>query len=103
MQINPQYDKLRIRGINPEMEAKLDMMFNGAVATGKYVWAPSSGLPPPQNGVAPKDDVISLEGSVDSEESDPNEIGQVTQITKEIGKKRANDQIDAQAMKGKKR
>ncbi|KAL6146121.1 hypothetical protein ACLB2K_056804 [Fragaria x ananassa] len=72
IQINPQYVKLRVRGINPDMEAKLDMMFNGAVATGKYAWAPSSDLPPPQNEKAPKDNVISLDDNLDYEEFDLN-------------------------------
>ncbi|KAL6130599.1 hypothetical protein ACLB2K_068978 [Fragaria x ananassa] len=101
IQINPQYAKLRVRGINPEMEAKLDMMFNGAVATGKYAWTPSSGLPPPQN-MSVHDDVIPLEVSGDSEEPDPNEIAEVTQFYKEMGKKRTNEQLDTQTLKGKK-
>ncbi|XP_061999497.1 uncharacterized protein LOC133716866 [Rosa rugosa] len=101
IQINPQYAKLLVRGINPEMEAKLDMMFNGVVATGKYAWAPSSDLPPPQNSQAPMDEVIALEDNLDSEEFDPNESPQLAQVTKEIGKKRANCELDTKELKRK--
>ena len=95
---------MRVRGINPEMEAKLDMMFNGVVATGKYAWAPSSDIPPPQNGQASKDDFISLENDLESEDFDLNESPQLAQVTKEIGKKRNtnNGQLDTEGMKGKK-
>ena len=84
------------------MEAKLDMMFNGAVATGKYAWAPSSDLPPPQNEKAPKDNVISLDDNLDYEEFDLNESPQSAQVTKETGKKRANGQLDTEGLKEKK-
>nr|XP_011460976.1 PREDICTED: uncharacterized protein LOC105350510 [Fragaria vesca subsp. vesca] len=102
IQINPQYAKLRIRGINPDMEVKLDMMLNGAVATGKYAWAPSSDLPPPQNEKAPKDNIISLDDNLDYEEFDLNESPQSAQVTKETGNKRANGQLDTEGLKEKK-
>ncbi|KAK9938946.1 hypothetical protein M0R45_015657 [Rubus argutus] len=41
IQVNPEYAKLRKRGINSEMEEKLDRMFMNITATGAHAWAPS--------------------------------------------------------------
>ncbi|KAM5547699.1 L10-interacting MYB domain-containing protein-like [Rosa sericea] len=46
IQDNPKYAKLRKKGINPDLEEKLDMMFQQVTASGVHAWAPSSGVLP---------------------------------------------------------
>ncbi|KAI0488654.1 hypothetical protein KFK09_028493 [Dendrobium nobile] len=42
----PNAKKFRFNGIPPELEEKLDLMFNRIVATGENVWIPSYGVLP---------------------------------------------------------
>lgn len=49
--------------INPEFEAKLDMMFLTVTATGAHDWAPSSVVLPPDSGEA-----FNVEVSLDSDD-----------------------------------
>ncbi|KAM5554047.1 hypothetical protein ABKV19_026000, partial [Rosa sericea] len=46
IQENPEYAKLSKKGINPDLEEKLDMMFQQVTASGVHAWAPSSGVLP---------------------------------------------------------
>ncbi|XP_024190534.1 uncharacterized protein LOC112194541 [Rosa chinensis] len=43
---NPEYAKSLKKGINPDLEEKLDMMFQQVTATSVHAWAPSSGVFP---------------------------------------------------------
>ena len=53
------------RGINPEMEEKLDRMCMNVTATGVHAWAPScSKLPSPKVDIC-EDDAIPVEGGDD--------------------------------------
>lgn len=40
----PSAKKFRYCGIDQELEAKLDTMFSGVVATGEHVWTPTVDL-----------------------------------------------------------
>ncbi|CAN6576854.1 unnamed protein product [Malus baccata var. baccata] len=61
IQINKKYKSLRIKGISPDMEDKLDRMFMNTTATGDHAWAPSSGvLPCENNDESDEDDGIKL-------------------------------------------
>ncbi|KAL6193672.1 hypothetical protein ACLB2K_034756 [Fragaria x ananassa] len=61
-----EYAKFRKKGIAPDFEAKLDMMFGGTTATGEHAYAPSSSLPIPRS----PEQVNNLESSGDSKEDD---------------------------------
>ncbi|CAL8167900.1 unnamed protein product [Prunus armeniaca] len=89
IQINDEYAKLRKKGINPEMEEKLDRMFMNTTATGEHAWAPSCGILPPETEEASMGDVIPLEGSDDSDET----IQAIKNATKK-GKRRAPEQLN---------
>ncbi|KAL6130408.1 hypothetical protein ACLB2K_068787 [Fragaria x ananassa] len=61
-----EYAKFRKKGIAPDFEAKLDMMFGGTTTTGEHAYAPSSSLPIPRS----LEQVNNLESSGDSKEDD---------------------------------
>nr|XP_011459777.1 PREDICTED: uncharacterized protein LOC105350090 [Fragaria vesca subsp. vesca] len=69
IQVNPDYAKFRKKGLNPELEEKLERMFATIIATGEHAWAPSCGNLPAPVADTWKDDVILLKGSDDSEDS----------------------------------
>ncbi|KAM5568201.1 hypothetical protein ABKV19_015989 [Rosa sericea] len=102
IQVNPEYAKLRKKGLNPELEEKLDRMFSNIIATGEHAWAPSCGnLPSPKSDIC-KDDVIPLEGSDDSVDFTPIEINGGKEGVSRRGKKRLTDEAELQAKMEKK-
>ncbi|XP_062002831.1 uncharacterized protein LOC133720506 isoform X3 [Rosa rugosa] len=102
IQVNPEYAKLRKKGLNPELEEKLDRMFSNIIATGEHAWAPSCGnLPSPKSDIC-KDDVIPLEGSDDSVDFTPIERSGGKEGVSRRGKKRLTDEAELQAKAEKK-
>lgn len=67
IQANKELSRFRKKGIPPEFEVKLDKMFSGTCATGKYAYAPSSRLPLPSSPKQHNDDNM-LEDSGDSDD-----------------------------------
>ncbi|XP_020417297.1 uncharacterized protein LOC18779412 [Prunus persica] len=104
IQINAEYAKLRKKGIYPEMEEKLDRMFMSTTATGEHAWAPLCGILPPEIEETSMGDVIPLEGSDDSDDSNPIETIQAIKNATKKGKMRAPEQLNEkqQDKKGRK-
>ncbi|XP_050374692.1 L10-interacting MYB domain-containing protein-like [Argentina anserina] len=107
-QIIGEFARFKKKGISPEFETKLDILFSDITATGKHAWAPSSSIPIP-NSLEEGDNVNYVEGSGDSDERDvsnytrsskrkrseralkdkekvPKKVGGVAQLAKEIGR-----------------
>ncbi|CAL9000370.1 unnamed protein product [Prunus brigantina] len=86
------------------MEEKLDRMFMNTMATGEHAWAPSCGILPPETEEASMGDVIPLEGSDDSNDSNPIEIIQAIKNATKKGTRRAPKQLNKkqQDKKGRK-
>ncbi|XP_050369117.1 L10-interacting MYB domain-containing protein-like [Argentina anserina] len=64
-----EFARFKKKGISPEFETKLDILFSDITATGKHAWAPSSSIPIP-NSSEECDNVNYVEGSGDSDERD---------------------------------
>ncbi|XP_050379505.1 uncharacterized protein LOC126796822 [Argentina anserina] len=102
-----EFARFKKKGISPEFETKLDILFFDITATGKHAWAPSSSIPIP-NSSEEGDNVNYVEGSGDSDERDvsnytrsskrkrseralkdkekiPKKVGGGAQLAKEIG------------------
>ncbi|KAB2610858.1 hypothetical protein D8674_018890 [Pyrus ussuriensis x Pyrus communis] len=78
-----EYGKLRKKGISPEMEDKLDRMFSSTVATGEHVWAPSSGVLPPESREESG-------GQIDSYDEEETETMQDLRQARELRKKKVD-------------
>ncbi|KAL6218054.1 hypothetical protein ACLB2K_011271 [Fragaria x ananassa] len=91
IQVNPDYAKFCKKGLNPELEEKLERMFATIIATGEHAWAPSCGNLPAPVADTWKDDVILLEGSDDSEDSTQIGINGGKEGVSKRGKKRMKE------------
>ncbi|KAI5324282.1 hypothetical protein L3X38_033355 [Prunus dulcis] len=76
------------------MEEKLDRMFMNTTAIGEHAWAPSCGILPLETEEASMGDVIPLEESDDSYDSNPIEIIQAIKNATRKGKRRAPEQLN---------
>ncbi|XP_048424648.1 uncharacterized protein LOC125470147 [Pyrus x bretschneideri] len=77
--------KIAKKGISPKMEEKLDRMFSNTVAIGEHVWAPSSGVLPPETREESK-------GHIDLDDEEESETMQDLRQATRKGKKRAANQ-----------
>ncbi|XP_060970357.1 L10-interacting MYB domain-containing protein-like [Cannabis sativa] len=99
LQTHPDAAKFRIRGIEPEVEEKLDKIFMNTVATGEHAWTPSSGIIPSESE-KPFNDTETLHEQLESSDDDL-ETPNIDRFSKEKISKRSTEPLEKQNKKVK--
>ncbi|XP_030478224.1 L10-interacting MYB domain-containing protein-like [Cannabis sativa] len=99
LQTHPDAAKFRIRGIEPEVEEKLDKIFMNTVATGEHAWTPSFGIIPSESE-KPFNDTETLHEQLESSDDDL-ETPNIDRFSKEKISKRSTEPLEKQNKKVK--
>ncbi|XP_062100582.1 L10-interacting MYB domain-containing protein-like [Humulus lupulus] len=94
LQSHPDAAKFRIRGIEPEVEEKLDRIFMNTVATGEYAWTPSSGIIPSESE-KPFNNIETLHEQLESSDNDL-EMPNANRFLREKNNKRLAEPLEKQ-------
>ncbi|XP_062089578.1 L10-interacting MYB domain-containing protein-like [Humulus lupulus] len=94
LQSHPDAAKFRIRGIEPEVEEKLDRIFMNTVATGEYAWTPSSGIIPSESE-KPFNNIETLHEQLESSDDDL-EMPNTDRFLREKNNKRLAEPLEKQ-------
>ncbi|XP_062089296.1 L10-interacting MYB domain-containing protein-like [Humulus lupulus] len=86
--------QFRIRGIEPEVEEKLDRIFMNTVATGEYAWTPSSGIIPSESE-KPFNNIETLHEQLESSDDDL-EMPNTDRFLREKNNKRLAEPLEKQ-------
>ncbi|XP_062099767.1 L10-interacting MYB domain-containing protein-like [Humulus lupulus] len=97
LQSHPNATKFRIRGIEPELEQKLDRIFMNIVAAREYAWTPSSGIIPSESEKTFNDNRTLYEQPESSD--DEPEMANIDRMPEEGNNKRSTELLEKQNKK----